>query len=280
MAKFLGLYDSNTEEWLKLREGTIGGSQVGAVLGLSPWESPFTCYLKLRGEIPSAVPENDAMRLGTLMEAPLIEMFKYKHPEFDVDANCGTWAHDDYAFFTANPDAILTDMQGRKGILEIKTSSSFWSEPPAHYMAQVNWYLWIMGFDYAYIAGYVGGRWYESKRIERDDFAIDIMVDAVLKFYVNTENGVRPEFDGSESTYMSMRSLNSDVEDAEVELGDLGADLMYASEMFNKAQTRFNQVRSMVLDKLGEAKTGLFNGDKICYRQKASNGVPFLKLKG
>jgi predicted phage-related endonuclease len=40
-AKFLGDFEAGSQEWHDLRNegGAIGGSDIGAIAGLSPWES-------------------------------------------------------------------------------------------------------------------------------------------------------------------------------------------------------------------------------------------------
>jgi predicted phage-related endonuclease len=52
-AVFLGNYESGSEEWHKLRndDAAIGGSDIGAIAGLSPWESAITKWAKKTGKI-------------------------------------------------------------------------------------------------------------------------------------------------------------------------------------------------------------------------------------
>jgi putative phage-type endonuclease len=279
MAQFLGSFESNTPEWLELRKGKLGGSQVGAVLGLNPWESAVTCWYKVTGQISSDIPVSEAMMIGTELEESMFRIFANKHPEWNCDYQPGTYAHDKYAQFIANPDIIVTDpYNNQMGVVDLKYSSSFWDDaPPPHYVAQVNWYMWIMGLDFAMVAGLIGGRWREF-RIERNDFAIDSMVDKALEFWGNVESLTRPEWDGSESTYETMRQVNGDVEDTGVELGDLGARLIDALSVHKESELVLTQVKSEILGVMGDAKNGLLNGSRICYRQKASNGKPFLKI--
>lgn len=277
MAKFLGNYESDDPRWHELREGSLGGSQVGAVLGVSPWESAVTCFYKVTGQIPSFKESTDAMTLGKLLEKPLIEMFRLKHPDFKVEDECGTWAHDDYPFFHANPDGLYVDADGVQGVLEIKTSSDFWNEPPLHYVAQVYWYMWIFGLSQGVIAGYIGGRWREFE-IERDEFLMDTWIEQVFKFWGQVERLERPDWDGSDSTYQTMRGLFPEVVGEDVELGELGEALLAADKAFARASDDLNFVRSQVLFEMRNGKNGLLNGQRICYRQNASSGSPFLKI--
>lgn len=278
MAKFKGNFESDDPRWHELRRGSLGGSQVGAVLGLSPWESAVTCFYKVTEQVPAFKEVSDAMQLGKLLEKPLVEMFRLKHPEFEVDAEYGTWCHDDYEYFHANPDGIYVDALGNRGVLEIKTSSDYWTEPPAHYVAQVYWYMWILDLREGFIAGYIGGRWREFL-IERDDFVMDMWIDQVKRFWSCVESKTQPAWDGSDSTYQTMRDLRPEVVDASVELGVTGERLLEAFSVFKDAEAEFNKVRSQVLFELGDSRNGLLNGERICYRQKTSAGSPFLKIE-
>ena len=40
------------EDWLKEREYGVGASEVGAILGLSPYETPFSLWLKKTKQVP------------------------------------------------------------------------------------------------------------------------------------------------------------------------------------------------------------------------------------
>lgn len=63
-----------TSEWLEARKSGIGGSDVAAVLGFSPWTSPLDVYLDKTGR---AAPqeENDAMYWGTRLEALVADKY-------------------------------------------------------------------------------------------------------------------------------------------------------------------------------------------------------------
>ena len=55
------------KDWLDVRKTGIGGSDVAAVLGISPWKSPLDVFLDKTGK-SAPEPENDAMYWGTRLE--------------------------------------------------------------------------------------------------------------------------------------------------------------------------------------------------------------------
>ncbi|MDY0364217.1 MAG: YqaJ viral recombinase family protein, partial [Bacilli bacterium] len=40
-------------KWIEERRRGLGGSDIGAILGLSPWKSAFQVYQEKRGEVES-----------------------------------------------------------------------------------------------------------------------------------------------------------------------------------------------------------------------------------
>ena len=82
------------DEWLRARHMGIGGSDTGAILGVSPWESRYTLWKEKTSPQPDQSPPTDAMADGNLMEPVIAEIFAeqsgmvvledtnlYAHPE-------------------------------------------------------------------------------------------------------------------------------------------------------------------------------------------------------
>jgi putative phage-type endonuclease len=275
-AELVGDFVPGSPEWHEARKGSLGGSQIGAVLGLNPWESARTCFLKVTGQIPSDITPSMSMRLGTKLEAPILEIFQEEHPELQVFTT-GTYRNIFNPWAHANPDAVGMTDNGELTIIEVKYSSEYWSEIPRHYVAQVNWYMWVTGVKRAIIVALCGSS-YKEFVVEYDEFVIDSMLAQVKTFWLGVETGTPPDWDGSESTYQSMRELNKNLVDLEEDLGDLGMHLVLASSKVDEAQTHFNEMRSRVLDAMGDAKYGVVEGVRVCSRQQSSSGVPFLKI--
>lgn len=63
------------EEWLKERKKSLGGSDMGAVLGLNKYRSPYTVWAEKTGRIGEE-PENEAMRIGRDLEPYVASRFE------------------------------------------------------------------------------------------------------------------------------------------------------------------------------------------------------------
>ena len=286
-ADLVGTYEANSPEWHEARSGKIGGSQVGTIAGLNKWESPYTAWAKFTGKIPSEIPDNAAMEWGRRLEAVVIDKFRDDHPEMFVISEAGTWVNKERPYQLANPDALL-EHDGQVSVLEIKTarypddwgpSGSGPEGVPPYYLTQVQWYMSCLGLDKAYVAVLITGSDYREYEVPADKFQQDADIQLVERFldYCNTDK--QPDWDGSESTYSTVRELHPEIEDAEVELGKLGADLQHALTNLDQVERHTRMLKSKVIATMGNAKRGLVNGQHTFSRQARGTGRPFLVTK-
>ena len=70
----LGVHESGSDEWRNLRDMGIGGSEIGTIMGLNPWESAFSLWAKRTGQIPDPPINNWSIRFGRAFELPMLEL--------------------------------------------------------------------------------------------------------------------------------------------------------------------------------------------------------------
>jgi putative phage-type endonuclease len=281
-ATHLGTFDSGSPEWHQLRSKGVGGSQVGTIAGLNKWESPYTAWAKYTGKIDSEIPDSPAMEWGRRLESVVLDKFKDEHPELEVIDEVGTWQNLERPYQIANPDGIAMDEFGNLSVIEIKTARfpDDWDNGvPLYYLTQVQWYLSCLDIQRAYVAVLIGGSDYREFEIEADHFQQQADIALVEQFLAAVENDKAPDWDGSQSTYETVRRIHPDIQDDETELGDLGAQALTALEKENAAKAEALALKSQVLDKMGFAKRGLVNGQHVFSRQARGTGVPFLVTK-
>lgn len=287
-ARRLGMFVSGSPEWHELRAGAnIGGSDVGAALGLSAWTSPFTLWAKKTGKIDDHVEPNEAMFWGTTLEPVIIDVFEQRHPELKVFRDAGTWASNvpGREWQLANPDALYQDANGEWGIIEVKTARfpDGWDAKngviPPHYRAQVLWYSQTFGFKQAKVVALIGGSNFHVIDIQADDFEMDANLAGVERWREYLLTDAQPDYDGCANTYETVRAMHPDITDDEVDLGDLGLEYQMALGVFEASEQQLNLKRSAVLDKMGTAKKGLLNGQVIVTRQARGTGTPYLVNK-
>jgi len=278
-AEFLGYYENQSSEWYEIRKGRIGGSQIGAALGLSPWESPMSVYLKVRDEVKQQPGASIPMMLGTLLEDPLLELFA-KDTGFDVFKS-GSYTCTTYPWILGNPDAFYRDEQGLH-LIEVKTTSDFWdsvADVPPNYLAQIQSYLWLFELNHCKLVTLCAGR-YKTFDVYYDQFVAEANLSALRSFWGGVKANKPPEWDGSESTYETIRLKNNQILPDDVEeLGDLGMYLALAYDELELAKEKYRELQSRTLDALGSAKWGSVNDEVILYRTRKGLGAPYLAWK-
>lgn len=279
-ATCLGYPESGTADWHSLRNefGAIGGSEIGTVLGYNRWESAVTLFYKKLGKIDSQIEPSHRMRMGTKFEEPLLEIFQEDHPELEV-CRTGTWGQNANLLNRANPDGIAIDENGELVLLEVKFSADNMKSIPLSYRAQMMFYMGILGIKRGILVASAGGN-YEELPLEFDQWEFDTLTQMADEFRVYLAEERQPDFDGSNSTYSTMRALHPEIDpDQSEELGDLGIHLVNAYAEFQESEKKYKELQSRTLDAMGKAKWGEIDGQKVVYRTSKAVGTPFLAWK-
>ena len=206
------LKPNTREEWLALRQKTgIGGSEAGCILGVNKYKSNVELWEEKTGRtVPEDISDKPAVAFGKFAEPHLRELFRQDYPQYAVDYHeFYMYVNDRYPFIFATLDGELTDENGRRGILEIKTTTIQnrlqWDEwenkIPDSYYSQILHQLAATGWNFAilkaYIRYYVNGEvraTIRHYRIERADVESDIeyLIQQEKKFWTNVQTNTRP----------------------------------------------------------------------------------------
>ena len=147
------------EDWLAARKNFIGGSDAAAVLGLNPYKTNLELWQEKTGLVqPEDISGKPYVQYGHAAESYLRNLFALDFPEYEVGyTENNLWLNNAFPFAHASLDGWLTDQDGRKGILEIKTTNILQSMQkekwdhriPDNYYIQVLHYLMVTEFDFA-----------------------------------------------------------------------------------------------------------------------------------
>jgi putative phage-type endonuclease len=278
----IGLFENQSPEWHEARAQGIGGSDVGAIIGVNKYQSFFSLWAKKLGKIDDPAVTSEAAEWGTRLESAVIQKFADEHPELEVISNVGTWRNNERPWQIANPDALFFDGKDY-GILEIKTAryEDDWTDGiPLSYQAQVQWYLHTFGLNKAYVAVLFSGSKYQEFTLDANSFEHEINLKAVENFRDHVDQDRMPDFDGATATYEAIRQIHPEIDpDGEVDLGDLYEHYINAQADFDQAQAKINELKSRVLGAMGNAKKGLYEDSWVLSRQARGSGHPFLVNK-
>jgi putative phage-type endonuclease len=275
-AVLLGDFANGSQEWHDLRNepGVVGGSDIGAIAGLSTWESAITKWAKKTGQIPDEVTPNMSMKLGTILEAPILNLFAAENPELEI-YETGTWANKENPWARSNPDGLYKDADGNWGIIEVKFSRDYWSGVPQAYRAQVLWYMRVFGIKQAKLVALAGSSYMEFD-IEWDEFEAQTLWDAAVRFRQACLEMKMPYWDGSNSTLETIRALSPGIVDTEVDLDDLGMHYINAVDELEKATVKTTELKARVIQAMDGAKRGLVFGEHLLSLRSRAGGAPYL----
>lgn len=164
---------------------------------------------------------NAATHWGHMLEGTVIKEFASRHSEFIVYQAPYSVIDD---FLIANLDGVLKDKEtGNYGVLEIKTTNAYnykdWDGDivPQYYYAQVQHYLMLTGYKFAYIAVLIGGNHYKDFRIERSEEDIELIRNKATEFYQeNLLKKIPPMPDGSDAYMEHLKQRALEIENNEV----------------------------------------------------------------
>ncbi|MGP5531187.1 YqaJ viral recombinase family nuclease [Psychrobacter celer] len=200
------------DEWLELRQSGIGGSDIAAILGVSPYATAYDVYQSKTQ--PVSEDSNEFAYWGTVLEDVVAREFA-KRSGLKVQNVNFMMRHPVHTFAVANIDRAVVnrDVSGNvrfkdgklttDQIVEIKTASEYvgknWGleesdEVPDQYQCQAQWYMGVTGVDVCHMAVLIGGNKYRQYKIERHQEFIDYLFEAAESFWNdNVLAGVEPD---------------------------------------------------------------------------------------
>lgn len=179
-------HPQDSPEWHEARTQGIGASEVAAILGLSPWQTPLGVWRTKMG-VPSEIPEHLAY-FGHALEEPIAGWLRDKKPEVGL-VEAGFSARSvEWPWLTASPDRVRY-LDFNEIPIELKTSGAFgrdkWADGvPLFYEAQVQAQMAVLGAPFGWLAVLHGGNDPELYRIARDDeFIQDHLIPKTRDFW-------------------------------------------------------------------------------------------------
>lgn len=198
-------------EWLKARSYGIGGSDAAAVIGKSPYKNNVELFDEKTGrKTAEDISDKPYVQYGNGAEPLIRKLFALDYPEYEVEYHENRILRSvEHPFMQASLDGELTDQEGRRGILEIKTSNILqpgqwmkWKDQiPDNYYIQVLHYLIVTGWDFVVLRAHLRSDWGYDRRtevkhyfLERSEVEADLqyLLSEECKFWEHVKTGIRP----------------------------------------------------------------------------------------
>ena len=274
------------EKWLEHRKTGIGGSDAGAIAGLSKYSSSFGVYCEKLGIVPEKQ-DTEAMRQGRDLEEYVAKRFceaegkKVSRFNYLVRSKTYPWA-------IADVDRVIV---GENALLECKTTSQRnptdfeRGDIPPYWYCQVQHYLAVTGCDVCYLAVVVLGKAYYSFKIERNEADIQALMEIEKKFWEeNILKKVEPQPDGSKTAdevIKGMYAISSD-ETPQVDLtiyaGELSEYRRLSAEVKDR-KMRMEQIEQEIQLYMKDASRAQTDGVIISWKSGTRRTVDSTRLK-
>lgn len=280
------------EAWLAERRNSLGGSDIGAILGMNRYASPYTVWAEKTGRLPPKE-DNEAMRQGRDLEQYVAERFMERSGK-QVQRYNYLLRSSDAPHLHANIDRrVLGDHSG----LECKTASALsvklyqGGEFPESYYAQCVAYLAVTGWERWYLAALVLNRAFHVYQITTipDDAVpdwcessvyvppaeIEVLKRCAEEFW---EDYILPDKppppDGHPATGDTIEAMYAEDNGGEMELfgrDGLLKDYFRLCEEKQKVQQEIDKIKQTIQTDMGECSTAVCGLARVTWRKQTRN---------
>jgi len=268
------------EQWKKNRTLGIGGSEVGALLGLNKYKSPLSLYLDKIGE-GKPFEGNIHTEYGKRLEPVIREWLSTEYAirtkeEIIVEEYPYMMRSIETPCCLANIDGIVTLKGKGVGILEIKTASEMmrkeWVDDniPDSYYAQVQFYMYVSGLQYTLLA-YLIGKTLAWEFVPRNEEFIRVLVTKAKDFW---ENNVLKEVEplvigiAADTEALSFRYPEETAGNT-VDMSELEADYTEYKNLTadeKEIKTKVDMIKQKFMVRMGTAEVGTIGEHKVTWK--------------
>jgi putative phage-type endonuclease len=246
----------------------IGSSDVPTILGLNPWATAYDLWLIKTGQADGPE-ENDAMRIGTVLEAGVLQLAAERLSAKIVKPT-STFVGCEL-FMRANVDGMIGVAKRGSPIVEAKTTgrTDGWGdegtdEVPEHVKAQVMFQMMCSSSDVAHVAclqGDYGLRLKMYRVAFCEDYA-GYIKERVSEFWTNhVERRVPP---AGVPTLEALKRVRRDADAAAVQIDrSLFVEDQTALRLKKEAEAFADKARGALIAALGNATVGEGGGFRI-----------------
>ncbi len=278
--------DMTHEEWRRLRQSGIGGSDAGAICGVNPYSGPMNVYRDKTEQLQEET-EKEAIRIGHDLEEYVAQRFT-EATGLKVRRSNYMYRSKEYPFMIADIDRLVI---GEDAGLECKTTSVYnadkWKDGkiPIHYVLQCYHYMAVTGKRTWYIAAVILGQGFVFYKLEWDDVIIEQLIAMEEKFWKEQViSGILPDPDGTEicnevlNEYFHIAKKNSSIQLPK----EFDEKLNYREELVKQIEAltfEKNRIEQEIKLAMGENEIAGTEYFKVSWSNVVTNRLDSTRLK-
>jgi len=260
---------SERDAFLQARQRGLGGSDIGAILGISPFKTAVDVFLDKTNPHPKDI-QTELTRWGQALEPVIAQRFAQDHGMKVIRPETSA-QHPQHPWMIAHLDGII--VHDTPGVLEVKNVNAFgakaWGnegsdEVPLPYVAQCAWYMAIKNYDYAVIAALFGGNDYREFRLERDRELEQHLIEKGQAFWFNHVLArCAPEATSSHDLLQLLKHDNGQSVEASDALFECYTQRQSRKAQIKQLEHEIEQLELQIKTAMGEAATLTWQGQTL-----------------
>ena len=262
------------QSWHEERQTGIGGSDVGAIVGVDQYRSPIDLYAEKIGmRLPPV--QSIPMMVGNMLE-PLVADLYSEQTGAELVQDLRIKRHPEHPFMIGHIDRFIK----AGGILECKTaglrSAHLWGDQggegdriPANYELQVQHYLAVTGEPFADVAVLIGNSDFRVYRVERSAKAIESIIKIEADFWDRVQRKEPPLIDFASPETMAAL-FPADTGEVIASTPEVDAEVLQLKNLrieIDALEDQRNSIQNRLKGYIGDSSTLVGEGYKIHWKK-------------
>lgn len=272
-------------DWMRY----VTGSKVAAIVGLSPWESPFSLWHRMKGLTPPSG-GSKATERGNYLEAAILAWWRDQHPEHSPQhySEQVRLSRPDlpWAFSTIDAETMI---DGAPTGVEAKSAArnDNWGKPgtdeiPDYYQVQIQWGMHLSNIRRVYVPVLFGSpmEFHEYVCVYSPEIGAWLERECTA-FHASLGMDTPPPLDDSVPTFNTVKALHPDIEERHAEVPLEVADTYHqAAEALTAAKAADRHAKAAMLAAMGSARYATVAGQRVARRQPAGKSIALYPVTG
>jgi putative phage-type endonuclease len=249
----------------------IGGSDIGAILGLSRFRSPLEVWMEKTGKETKKL-DSLPLRFGSFAESFVASEYA-RATGFELIHDESIYVHPEHAFMSAHMDRFVMEdgASSPTRILECKTANPFSSgdwgeigsdEVPMSYLCQCIWYMAIANINKVDLAVLFGNSDFRIYEISRDlELESTILQKANFFWNEHVLRDIPPpaQSEADCQTLFCKGDPNKSLE-AQSETLELSRRLVLLNSEISTREEAISSIKQAIMSQMGAAETLTYQG--------------------
>lgn len=270
---------NSREQFLLDRKQGIGGSDVAAIMGLTPWKTALGVYLDKVSDFTDE--DNKTLQRGRDLEEYVLRAYT-RDKNVSIETDLPQVRDKEYPFLVGHPDGKVKDTN-----IFIEAKSYYgnlkdWNgEIPIYYKTQVAHYAYLTDADYVDVA-VLADRWsYGCYTYHRDKEFEDKIKHASINFWQNhVLKGIPPDVSCTDDAYKLYPFSNESIKESDESLDAELSKLFSLQESKKIMAKQEESIKAQIMNFMGDASVLTSNlGYKINWKSQKQHRINSSLLK-